>query len=113
MQKNIDKRIIYILGALCFIFFIGWIGSCSNAHRHKVSRDRELELRLELEERISKSAQLNLERDNQLTEAIKQLEELQTVHTEIEKALNRESDVSLEDLKEDIEKIKDSEDTMR
>ncbi|MFC1674993.1 hypothetical protein ACFL1K_03810 [Candidatus Omnitrophota bacterium] len=82
---------VYILGAVCFIFFIGWIGSCSNAHRHKLSRDRELELRLVLEERISRSAQLNLERDNQLAAATKKLEELKMLHAEIEKALDGES----------------------
>ena len=54
MEETIKNRIIFILAILSVILFIATLNSCSNAYRQKSARDKEMAIRLDLEEKMNK-----------------------------------------------------------
>lgn len=106
MEEAVIKRVTLILAILCAIFFISMIGSCSNTLRLKSLRDKEMLTRLDLEERVAKTAQEKQAQAEKLNEFTQQLEKEKQAHQVTKEALSQEQSLS-QGLKEEIEKLKE------
>lgn len=98
------ERMILILSVLVAIFFLGTIGSCSNAHRNKVARDKEMATRLDLEEKAGNFNKEKSALDDKLSSATKDLEKQKEDLQNTKKALLEEQMIN-KSLNEDLEKI--------
>lgn len=104
MEETIKNRIILILTILTVILFISTIGSCSNAYRQKVARDKEMAARLELDEKMNKFSQEKTVLEDKLKAKEKEVEEENASHEETKKALVQEQLVN-QSLKEELQKV--------
>lgn len=104
MEEGIKDRVILILTILALIFFIGTINSCGSARRWKNNRDKEMATRLDLEEKMGKSAQEKLSVEEKLKNTSGGLEEEKVAHQATKKALLQEELVN-QSLKEEIQKM--------
>ena len=104
MEETLRNRLILVLGILTVIFFIGTVGSCSNAHRQKVARDREMATRLELEENMNKFIQEKGAIQEKVNTLSRELEEEKVAHQASKKALLQEQLVN-QSLKEELGKV--------
>lgn len=104
MDEDLKNRILVILAVFSVIFFFGTLSSCNSAIRQKTSRDKEMAMRLALEERISKFSQ----ETSSLQERAKAKE---TEALELKKKLEDMEKDSLQDklinqsLKEELQKV--------
>lgn len=97
-------RIILILAILTVIFFIVTVNSCNNASHARAVLNKEVALRLELEEKISKFAQEKTAAEENIKALKQELEKEKATHEVTKKALLQEQLVS-QSLKEELEKI--------
>lgn len=104
MPETLKTRIILILSVLSAILFIGTIGSCSNAGRQKGARDKEMLIRLDLEEKMSKSGQEKGALTDKLNAANAALEEERAAHEAAKKVLTQEQLIN-QSLKEELQKV--------
>ncbi len=104
MEEGFKSRIILILMILTAIFFISAASSCSHAKRLKVARDKEMLTRLELEEKMSKSAQERQVFENKLNALAEDLAQEKTSHEVANNALAQEQ-LSNKGLKEELLKV--------
>jgi uncharacterized protein YlxW (UPF0749 family) len=104
MAESIKNRIILILSILAMIFFIGTIGSCTNAYRNRAARDKEMATRLDLEEKVNKLLQEKTALENKIKSEGKELEEEKAAHKATKKALAQEQIVN-QSLKEELAKV--------
>lgn len=104
MEETIKTRIIVILAILSVMFFIMTIGSCSSAYRQKLSRNREMATRLDLEEKMSKFLQEKMALDDKIKAEDTALEEEKAAHQATKKALVQEQLVN-QSLKEELQKV--------
>ncbi len=104
MEDNIKNKIIIILALLAVIFLVVSFGSCNNFHKQKLSRNKEMAMRLDLEEKLSKLYQdkNNLERD--LKTISKDFEGEQIAHDATKETLSQEQ-LANQNLKEELEKV--------
>ncbi len=104
MEESLRNRIILILAVLSVILFIGAVSSCGSAYRQKVSRDREMAMRLDLEEKINKIAAEKTLLEEKLSAKEQELEEEKTAHEASKKALVQEQLVN-QSLKDELQKV--------
>lgn len=104
MEESIKNRVILILAITTAIFFLGTVGSCSNAHRQKVARDKEMATRLDLEEKMNKFIQDKPAIEAKINALTKELEQEKAAHEATEKALLQEQLVN-QSLKEELQKL--------
>jgi len=104
MEETLKNRVILMLGLLTVIFFIGTVSSCSNAQRQKVARDKEMAIRLDLEEKMNKFGQAKLALEKKLNTLSQELAEVQAAGETTKKALLQEQLVS-ESLKKEVLKV--------
>ncbi len=104
MEEAIKNRIILILAILAMILLIGNIGSCNNAYRQKVARDKEIVKRLDIEEKMNKFSQEKAILEGKAQAKDKELEEEKASHQATKKALVQEQLVN-QSLKEELQKV--------
>jgi hypothetical protein len=104
MEGTIKNRIILVLVILTAIFFVATVNSCSNIYRQKAARDKEMAVRLDLEEKMNKFVQEKTASEEKMNTANKQLEEEKTAHQATKKALEQEQLVN-QTLKEELQRI--------
>lgn len=104
MEENIKNQIILILAILVLIFFVGTVGSCSNAHRQKLARDKEMLTRLDLEEKMSSFVNEKASLEEKIDTLSKKLEKQEAELQETKKALAQEQLIN-KSLNEDLEKV--------
>ncbi|MBU3959156.1 MAG: hypothetical protein KKH29_01530 [Candidatus Omnitrophica bacterium] len=104
MEESIKDRFILVLGILTLILLMGTVGSCSNAHRLKLARDKEMVIRLDLEERMNKFSQEKMTLENKLNSLAQELVKEKEILQATKNALEQEQLVS-QSLKEEIQKI--------
>lgn len=104
MEETIKNRIILVLAIFSAILFIAALNSCSNAHRQKAARDKEMAARLDLEERMNKFVQEKVVAEEKLGGKDKELEEEKLAHQSTKKALAQEQLVN-QSLKEELQKV--------
>ncbi|MCX5706760.1 MAG: hypothetical protein NTW13_03755 [Candidatus Omnitrophica bacterium] len=100
----IKDRAIAILAILTLMLFVFNIGSCSNAYRQKVARDKEMAQRLDLEEKMGKFNQEKSSLSDKLKAKEKELEEEKVVCEATKKALAQEQLVG-QSLKDELQKV--------
>jgi septal ring factor EnvC (AmiA/AmiB activator) len=101
MAEEIKGRVILILSIVCLIFLISAVSSCSNAYRNKAARDKEMSMRLDMEEKMGKVVQEKSSSEGKLK---KELEEERTALEALKKALTQEELVN-QSLKEELQKL--------
>lgn len=104
MEDSMKDRLILILGIICVIFFVGMAGSCSSAARIKAARDKEMSTRLDLEEKMAKTAQNNSAYEDKIIQLTKSLEEEKTAHEATKKALLQQQ-LMTQSLEEELDKV--------
>lgn len=104
MEEGIKNRVILILAILTVIFFISTVGSCSNAYRQRLNRDKEMATRLNLEEKMSKFTQEKEAIEAKLNSLTQELEEEKVAHQVTQKALLQEQLIS-QSLKVEVQKV--------
>ena len=104
MEEGIKNRIILILVIATAIFFIGTVGSCSNVGRMRLSRDKEMATRLDLEEKMNKFTEEKTALETKLSNLTQELDEDKAAHQATKKALLQEQLVN-QSLKEEIQKV--------
>jgi len=104
MEEGIKNRIILILSVLVIILIIGTVSSCNNTYRQKLSRDKEMAARLELEEGMNKSAQEKTVLEERLAAKEKELDEEKLAYQETKNTLAKEQSEK-ESLKKELDKV--------
>lgn len=104
MEESIKTRIILILSIFSAILLIGMINSCTHAYRQKNARDKEMSVRLDLEEKMNKFSQDKSSLEEKLKTAEKELQEEKAVNDAVKKALVQEQLVN-QSLKEELQKV--------
>ncbi|MFA5089897.1 MAG: hypothetical protein WC510_02535 [Candidatus Omnitrophota bacterium] len=103
MEEGIKNRVMMILAILSTIFFIGTVGSCSSLHRQKAARDKEMAMRLDIEEKMNKIMQEKTVAEEKLKAKDKELEEMKSAQQTLSKDLAQEQLVT-QSLKEELHK---------
>jgi len=101
MEKN---KVVTILGILALLLFIFNIASCVNVYNHDSLRKKEMLRRLEIEEKMAKSAQESVSVSAKLKEIQEELDEEKAAHEATKKLLIQEKMIEVS-LKEDLQKI--------
>ncbi len=104
MDEQAKNKLILILAVTTFIFFILSLASCNTSRRQKNARDKEMSMRLDLEEKMTKFAQEKNQIQQKMNAANQALEEEKTAHQATKKALSQEQAVS-QSLKEEVAKV--------
>lgn len=92
------------MAVLAIVFFIGTIGSCSNAFQQKKARDKEMALRLDLEEKVSKF-------QNRINKENEELEAEKLAHSKTSATLSQ-AQSTIEELKSELHKADKLKDTL-
>lgn len=104
MEENIKNRILVISLLLAVIFLVIAIGSCNNTNQLKSSRDKEMAIRLDLEEKVNKVSQERQGYEGKIKTLEQALEEEKVAHQATKKALLQEQLVN-QSLKEELQKV--------
>ena len=104
MDEALKNRILIILAILSAAFFLGTLGSCNSAIRHKAARDKEMVARLALEERTNKYAQEKSALEEKARAKENEAGELKVALEAAKKALAQSQLVS-QSLKEELQKV--------
>jgi chromosome segregation ATPase len=104
MEENMRGRFILILTILTAIFFVGTVGSCASVSKLKSARDKEVESRMEAEDKLNKFTQEKSSIEAQVKSVSQALEEEKAAHQASKKALLQEQLVN-QSLKEELGKV--------
>jgi len=104
MEEVMKNKLILALIILTLIFFISSVSSCFSNRRQKVDRDREVALRMDLEEKLSKSVGEKTKLENRVKELERLMEENNKAHEVTKSALSQEQLIN-KSLRDELEKI--------
>lgn len=104
MEEVVKNRIILILSVLMIIFFIGAMGSCSNARKIKAECDKEIFNRLDVEEKMNNLIHEKADIEEKLNGVIRKLAEETTACQLAKKMLLQEQLIS-KNLNEELQKM--------
>ncbi|RKY33020.1 MAG: hypothetical protein DRP74_01115 [Candidatus Omnitrophota bacterium] len=104
MREDSKNKLILILLILVIIFFISTVASCGQANRQRISREKELSLRLDMEEKINKALQEKRTAEEELARLRKELEEERSAHQSLKDSLGQE-DLAAENQEENPKQI--------
>lgn len=110
-MQGLENRVILVLTILTVIFFMSTVGSCSNAHRLKLARDKEMATRLDLEEKMNKFVQEKTTWEDKLDSLTQDLEKEKAAHEATKGVLTQEQLVT-QSLKEELEKLTQLKETL-
>jgi predicted RNase H-like nuclease (RuvC/YqgF family) len=104
MEESLKNRIVIVLAILSLVFFFGTISSCNSSMRQKAGRDKEMAIRLQLEESVNKFSQERLALEEKVKAKEKEAEEVKATLEATKKALVQKQLVN-QSLKDDLQKI--------
>jgi len=104
VESGLKNRVIIVLVVLSAILFLVAVGSCSNANRQRVSRDKEMLTRLDLEEKLNGFNKEKGDLEDELSKARADLKSQEAAHLATKEELAQEQKVTQE-LKKELEKI--------
>ncbi len=104
MEESLRSRLVLILAIFTILFFLVAIGSCSNAHRYKLVRDKEMTSRLEVEEKMNKMLQEKASLEEKLKKQEKEFEEVRAAFEAVKKTLVQEELIN-QSLREELAKV--------
>jgi septal ring factor EnvC (AmiA/AmiB activator) len=108
MEEAAKNRIVLVLAALTVIFFVTSVSSCFNTRREKADREKEMGLRMDLEEKLGKAT---TELKNNIGELNRTLNEEKKSH-EATKAALAEAQSLNNNLTLELEKTNKLKDTL-
>ena len=111
MDETLKNRVLIILAVLLTIFFFSTLSSCNSFLRQKSARDKEMAMRLALEERMSKFSQDKSALEEKAKAKEKEAQELKDALEISKKALVQEQLIN-QSLKEDLGKITKSKEAL-
>jgi len=103
MEDVIKNRIVIILAIFSALFFFATLSSCNSAMRQKSSRDKEMAVRLQLEERVNKFSQERSALEEKAKAKEKEAAEARAALEEAKKILVQEQLVN-QSLKDELQK---------
>ena len=98
------NRIVIILALLTAVFFFATLSSCNSAMRQKAARDKEMSVRLQLEEKMSKFSSEKSALEEKVKAKEKEAEEAKQAFETTEKVLLQEQLIN-GSLKEELKKV--------
>lgn len=98
------NNIIIALAVMSIILLLSNLGSCSNAYKQKTKKDKEMSLRLDLEEKLNNVAKEKATYEAKIKSISEELAAEKNAHEATKKSLLQEQLVS-QGLKEEIQKI--------
>jgi septal ring factor EnvC (AmiA/AmiB activator) len=104
VEENFKNRLILGLGILNLIFILFWISSCNNEHKFKAARDKEMNSRLESEQKLSEFDKIKTGLDEKFNKVQQELTQEKAALESTKKSLVQEQLVS-NSLKAELEKI--------
>jgi hypothetical protein len=102
MDAKLKTVLIVVLGIVSLLFLGLAVSSCMNSGQNKKARDKEMALRLDLEEKLSKLNDEKAVLDKKLEINLKDLATEQSAHEATKKLLSQEQMLS-ENLKAELE----------
>ncbi len=104
MEENFKGRLVFILGILNVIFLLLWVTSCNDVRKFRSARDKEMDSRLENEQKLDESMKQKSSLEDKINKALQELAEERTTLEATQKTLVQEQLIS-SSLKADLEKI--------
>jgi len=104
MEEGVKNKLILALAILTAIFLIFSISSCFSSCRQKAEIGREMALRMDLEEKISRFNQEKVKLENKIKELDQLIAQEKKAHEASRKALSEERLVN-KSLKEELDKV--------
>ena len=104
MEDALKNRILIILAISSSVFFFGTLSSCKSAMRQKAGHDKEMAVRLQLEEKINKFSQERAVLEEKVKAKEKEAEEAKAALEEVKKILVQEQLIN-QSLKDELQKV--------
>jgi hypothetical protein len=104
MEEGVKNKIILILFILCVIFFISTISSCVSAQRYKTGRDKEINARFDLEQKLEGLEKEKQVYEGRLSALTQELNQEKAAHELTKKELLQEQ-LASQGLKDEVVKV--------
>lgn len=104
MEEGVKNKIILILFILCVIFFISTISSCASAQRYKTGRDKEINARFDLEQKLEGLEKEKQVYEGRLSALTQELNQEKAAHELTKKELLQEQ-LASQGLKDEVVKV--------
>ncbi len=104
MEDNLKGRVMLVLGILNVIFLLLWVSSCNDVRKHRDARYKEMDIRLESEQKLDGSLKQKLMLEDKINKIQQELSEEKAAMEVTRKSLIQEQLIS-SSLKTELEKI--------
>ncbi len=104
MEENFKGRLVLILGILNVIFLLLWVTSCNDVRKFKSARDKEMDSRLESEQKLGGFMKQKSGLEDKINKIQQELAEEKATLEATKKSLVQEQLIS-NSLKTELEKI--------
>ena len=104
LDDSLKNRIVIILAILSAVFLFGTVSSCNSVMRQKARGDKEMALRLALEERMNRFSQDRSTLEEKVKAKEKEAQESKAAFENANKSLIQEKLIN-QSLKEELEKV--------
>ncbi len=104
MEDNLKGRLILVLGILSLIFLLLWVSSCNDVRKFKDARDKEMNTRLESEQKLVEFDKLKSGLEDKIKKVQQELAQDKASLEATRKSLVQEQLIS-GSLKSELEKI--------
>ncbi|MFA5275838.1 MAG: hypothetical protein WC417_02970 [Candidatus Omnitrophota bacterium] len=104
MEEKVKNKLIFVLAAVCVLFLVSTLSSCNGILRQKLTLNKEVAARFNLEEKMSKFNQEKAGLDAEIKEKEKELSAARSELDTAKKDLQQEQMVSLS-LKDELTKV--------
>ena len=104
MEENFKGRLVLILGISNLIFILFWLGSCNVERKVMAARDKEMNIRLEAEQKLDEFTKQKTGLDDKISKVEQELAQEKAELQANKKTLAQEQMIS-NSLKSELEKI--------
>ena len=104
MEDNLRGRLVLVLGILSVIFLLLWVASCNDVRKFKVARDKEMNIRLESEQKLDEFTKQKTGLEDKINKVQQELAQEKAELQTTKKTLVQEQLIS-NSLKAELEKI--------
>jgi septal ring factor EnvC (AmiA/AmiB activator) len=104
VEDNLRGRLVLVLGILSVIFLLLWVASCNDVRKFKVARDKEMNIRLESEQKLDEFTKQKTGLEDKINKVQQELAQEKAELQTTKKTLIQEQLIS-NSLKAELEKI--------
>jgi len=104
VEENFKGRLVLILGISNLIFLLFWLGSCNVERKVKTARDKEMNIRLESEQKLDEFTKQKTGLEDKISKVEQELAQEKAELQANKKTLAQEQMIS-NSLKSELEKI--------